>query len=43
VAKVPAAEAADATAALLQCMTTELYGVTIKASASEPSFAWADG
>jgi P4 family phage/plasmid primase-like protien len=43
VAKVPAAEAADATAALLACMTTELDGVTIKASASEPSFAWADG
>jgi phage/plasmid-associated DNA primase/DNA polymerase I-like protein with 3'-5' exonuclease and polymerase domains len=43
VAKVPAAEAQEATAALLQCMTTELNGVTIKASASEPSFAWADG
>jgi P4 family phage/plasmid primase-like protien len=43
VAKVPAAEAEEATAALLGCMTTELYGVTIKASASEPSFAWADG
>jgi P4 family phage/plasmid primase-like protien len=42
VAKVPAAEAEEATAALVQCMTSELYGVTIKAEASEPSFAWAD-
>jgi P4 family phage/plasmid primase-like protien len=42
VAKVPASEAAEATEALVACMTSELYGVTIKAEASEPSFAWAD-
>jgi DNA polymerase I-like protein with 3'-5' exonuclease and polymerase domains len=42
VAKVPEAEAQEATEALVACMTSELYGVTIKAEASEPSFAWAD-
>ncbi|PXY33569.1 hypothetical protein BAY59_10835 [Prauserella coralliicola] len=41
-AAVPEAEATEATAALVRCMETELYGVAIKAEASEPAFAWAD-
>lgn len=39
---VPENEAAEATAALVAAMETELYGVAIKAEASEPSFAWKD-
>jgi hypothetical protein len=42
VAMVPAEEAVEATAVLVECMTTELLGVPITASANEPSFAWAD-
>ena len=42
VAMVPEDEAAEATAALEECMTNDLHGVAIKAEASEPSFAWAD-
>jgi DNA polymerase-1 len=42
VAVVPEQDAAQATAALVRCMTRELYGITIKAEASEPSFAWQD-
>lgn len=42
VVMVPEAEAADATAALTECMTTELFGVPIIAEASEPSFSWRD-
>lgn len=39
---VPEDDAEEATAALVQAMTTELNGVPIKAEASQPSFAWAD-
>lgn len=39
---VPEAEAAEATAALVAAMQSELLGVAIKAEASEPSFAWRD-
>jgi len=42
VAMVPENEADDATAALVGCMQTELYGVPIVAEASGPSFAWQD-
>lgn len=42
VVMVPEADAQRATAALVECMTTELYGVAIKAEASEPSFEWKD-
>lgn len=42
VAMVPEAEADQATAALVQCMTTELYGVPIAAEADAPSFVWQD-
>lgn len=42
VAMVPEADAQEATAALVQCMSRELYGIEIKAEASEPSFAWRD-
>jgi DNA polymerase I-like protein with 3'-5' exonuclease and polymerase domains/phage/plasmid-associated DNA primase len=41
-AVVPAEVAAEATKALVDCMTTQLYGVAITAQASEPSFAWQD-
>lgn len=41
-AAVPAAEAEDATTALVAAMQTELYGVAIAAEASAPAFAWAD-
>lgn len=41
-AMVPEGEAVDATAALKDCMSLELYGVKIKAEASEPSPYWAD-
>ena len=39
---VPEAEAAAATAALTECMTSELFGVPIIAEASEPTYAWSD-
>jgi P4 family phage/plasmid primase-like protien len=39
---VPEAEAAEASAALIECMRSELYGVPIEAKASEPFFAWPD-
>jgi DNA polymerase I-like protein with 3'-5' exonuclease and polymerase domains len=39
---VPAAEADDATAALVKCMTREINGVAIVAEASKPSSFWAD-
>ena len=42
VAMVPEADAEDATAELVRCMSRELYGIEIKAEASEPSFAWRD-
>jgi len=41
-AMVPEAEAEVATAELVRCMTTDLYGVAIVAEASAPTFAWAD-
>lgn len=42
VAMVPEADAEAATAALVECMATELFGVPIVAEASAPSFVWAD-
>jgi P4 family phage/plasmid primase-like protien len=39
---VPADEAEEATAALVACMETELFGVPIVAEPAAPSFAWAD-
>ena len=39
---VPAEDAQEATAALVACMRSELYGVQIVAEPSEPAFAWAD-
>jgi DNA polymerase I-like protein with 3'-5' exonuclease and polymerase domains len=39
---VPEADAEAATAALVECMTSELYGIEIKAEASQPSFEWKD-
>lgn len=39
---VPEDEAAEATAALVESMATNLYGVDIIADPSEPTFAWAD-
>jgi DNA polymerase I-like protein with 3'-5' exonuclease and polymerase domains/phage/plasmid-associated DNA primase len=42
VAVVPEADAQEATAELVRCMTRELYGISIIAEASEPSFAWRD-
>jgi DNA polymerase I-like protein with 3'-5' exonuclease and polymerase domains len=42
VAVVPEADAAEATEALVACMSRELYGVKIAAEASQPSFAWRD-
>jgi hypothetical protein len=42
VVMVPEHEAAEASAALVQCMTTELFGVPIVAEPSAPSFAWQD-
>jgi DNA polymerase I-like protein with 3'-5' exonuclease and polymerase domains len=42
VVKVPEHQAEEATAALVACMTTELYGIPIVAEASEPSFYWKD-
>lgn len=42
VAVVPEQDAEQATAELVRCMTTELYGVPIVAEASQPVFAWQD-
>ncbi|MET0426256.1 MAG: DNA polymerase, partial [Actinoplanes sp.] len=42
VAVVPEQDAAEATEALVHCMSRELYGIPIAAEASEPSFAWRD-
>jgi len=42
VVMVPEDQADDATAALVECMATELYGVPIIAEASTPTYAWAD-
>jgi DNA polymerase I-like protein with 3'-5' exonuclease and polymerase domains len=42
VVQVPEDDAEEATAALVECMTSELHGVQIIADASEPSFAWRD-
>jgi P4 family phage/plasmid primase-like protien len=39
---VPEADAAEATATLVAAMETTLFGVSIKAEASEPSFSWKD-
>jgi DNA polymerase I-like protein with 3'-5' exonuclease and polymerase domains len=39
---VPAEDADQATAELVRCMRTELFGVRIEAAPSVPSFAWAD-
>lgn len=41
-AMVPEDQAHEATAALKECMATELYGVPIVAEADEPSFEWKD-
>lgn len=42
VAVVPEPDATEATAALVRCMSRELYGISIVAEASEPAFAWRD-
>ena len=42
VAMVPRAEAEEATAKLVEVMSTELNGMPVVAEPSEPSFAWAD-
>lgn len=42
VAAVPEDEADEANAALVACMTSELYGIPILAEASEPSYSWKD-
>ncbi|MEU1810970.1 DNA polymerase [Micromonospora aurantiaca (nom. illeg.)] len=42
VAMVPEADAEEATAELARCMARELYGISIEAEASKPSFAWRD-
>lgn len=42
VVHVPEADADAATAALVQCMTNQIHGVSIIAEPSEPSFAWKD-
>lgn len=39
---VPEADADAATAELVRCMETELFGVRIQAKPSVPAFAWAD-
>lgn len=41
-ARVPEAEAEDATTELVRCMRSELNGVEIAVEASTPSFAWQD-
>jgi hypothetical protein len=42
VVMVPEHEAAEASAALVECMTTELFGVPIVAEPNAPAFAWQD-
>jgi P4 family phage/plasmid primase-like protien len=42
IAMVPESDAEPATRALVECMQSALYGVTIAAEASAPSFAWQD-
>jgi len=42
VAMVPEAEAEEATAALTECMASQVYGIPIVAEASAPAFAWQD-
>lgn len=42
VVAVPEDQAADATAALEQAMTSDLFGVPIHAEASAPTYAWSD-
>jgi DNA polymerase I-like protein with 3'-5' exonuclease and polymerase domains len=42
VVKVPESDAEEATRVLVECMASELAGVSIAAEPSEPSFAWAD-
>lgn len=42
VVKVPEAEAEEATAALVECMTTELYGVRIDVESDAPTREWRD-
>jgi DNA polymerase I-like protein with 3'-5' exonuclease and polymerase domains/phage/plasmid-associated DNA primase len=42
VAMVPEADADEATAALVACMSRQLYGITITAEAGTPSYAWRD-
>ena len=42
VVMVPEADADAATQALVECMTTDLYGVPIIAEASDPTFSWSD-
>lgn len=39
---VPAEDAEQATAELIRCMETELYGIKIVVDPSKPSFAWKD-
>jgi len=39
---VPEADAAEATRTLIECMTTEIMGVQIRAEANEPSKFWQD-
>jgi DNA polymerase I-like protein with 3'-5' exonuclease and polymerase domains len=40
--EVPEADGAAATAELVRCMETSLYGIPISASPSAPAFAWQD-
>lgn len=42
VAMVPEDQAEAATTALVQCMTTELYGIPIVAEPSTPTYSWSD-
>lgn len=42
VVMVPEDQAEAATDALVGCMTSDLFGVPIKAEASQPTYAWAD-
>jgi DNA polymerase I-like protein with 3'-5' exonuclease and polymerase domains len=42
VAAVPEGDAEEATAELVRCMRSSIYGIDIEAEPSEPSFAWAD-
>ena len=42
VVKVPEAEAEEATAALVECMTTEIYGVRVDVKSDAPTREWRD-